>query len=250
MEARWYHTESQSFGPLAVGEIAERIRQTSGRSHFVWTEGMPGWAEAGSAPEFLAALQQAAPRPARDAKADAEAKAASTAPKATLLQRARKELIEYFAISAYLYVCFAALLFYKATVLHSAGVEWVPNGLAIVKALILGKFVLLLQAVKLGEDRKGGVIFAAILKKSLLFTLALIVLTLIEETLVGAFHGRSSREVLSELAGGTLPQAFATSLLMFLILIPYFACREIEDSLGAGVLLKLLTARRSPPTRA
>jgi hypothetical protein len=64
--------------------------------------------------------------------------------------------------------------------------------------------------------------------------------------IVGYFHGRTSQEVLNEMAGGTLPQAFAVSILMLLILIPYFTFRGVADRLGEGVLWKLLTVRISP----
>jgi hypothetical protein len=71
-------------------------------------------------------------------------------------------------------------------------------------------------------------------------------LSVIEEVVVGFVHGREAHEVLGEIAGGTLPQVLATSLLILLIMLPYFAFREISASLGEGKLLKLLTERRSP----
>ena len=84
---------------------------------------------------------------------------------------------------------------------------------------------------------------ADILKKSVLFVVVLIALTVVEEIIVGYFHGRTSQEVLGEMAGGTLPQAFAVSILMLLILIPYFTFRGVADQLGEGALWKLLTER-------
>jgi hypothetical protein len=59
--------------------------------------------------------------------------------------------------------------------------------------------------------------------------------------IVGYFHGRTIQEVLNELAGGTLPQAFALSILMLLILVPYFTFRAVAERLGDGALWKLLT---------
>jgi hypothetical protein len=243
MEAKWYHTESKSAGPLSVAEIVNRIRQSRGQSHFVWTEGMSGWTEASKAAEFLTAFQGAQ---AGRAGSVGVMKLALPPSQETLAARARKELRHYLAISAYLYVCFAALLLYRTAILRGAGFDVTPAGLALVKALILGKFMLVLQTLRIGDDARGdGILLANILKKSLLFTFLLIVLTVIEEMIVGFFHGRTTIEVLSELAGGTIPQAFATGLLMFLILIPYFAYREIANYLGEGELAKLLTARRS-----
>jgi hypothetical protein len=151
-----------------------------------------------------------------------------TPAKATLAQRARRELIEYIVISAYLYIYFGALLAYKATILLSVGVTFAPFGLALVKALISAKFIMLLEALKLGESGKRASPLIDILKKSSLFAVFLIVLTLIEELIVGALHGKVVQEILGEIAGGSLPQALAVGLLIFLIMIPYFTYRELQ----------------------
>ena len=86
--------------------------------------------------------------------ADAETNAALELDRPTLARRARNELIEYLAIAAYLAVCFGALLFYKATILESEGIGFAHLSLAIVKALILGKFVLILEKPQNWEREK------------------------------------------------------------------------------------------------
>jgi hypothetical protein len=86
---------------------------------------------------------------------------------ATLAQRARHGLVEYLAISAYLFVCFSSLLFYKSAILRSEGIEFTAFGLALVKALILGKFILVLQAIKMDErGDKRGILLIDIDRKS------------------------------------------------------------------------------------
>ncbi len=155
--------------------------------------------------------------------------------------------IEYLVVSSYLFVCFGALIFYKASILHGEGIEFTVFGLAIVKALILGKFLLLLEALKIGEDKKHArSALANILTKSLLFSLLLFAMTVVEELIVGHFHGRASREILREIAGGTWQQAVAVAILLFLILIPFFGYQEIAARLGKGKLSKLLTERPRP----
>jgi hypothetical protein len=124
------------------------------------------------------------------------------------------------------------VLAYKATILRSVGVEFAPFGLALVKALISAKFIMLLEALKLGESGKSDYSpLVDILKKSSLFAVFLIILTLIEELIVGAFHGKGVHEILGEIAGGSLPQALAVGLLLFLIMIPYFTFREFQPAL-------------------
>jgi hypothetical protein len=70
------------------------------------------------------------------------------------------------------------------------------------------------------------------------------VLSIVEEVVVGHFHGRGVREVLGEIVGGTMPQAIATGVLMFLVLLPYLAFRRL--ALTFGELPELLFTRRSP----
>jgi hypothetical protein len=244
MEAKWYYSEDgKALGPMSADEIADRISGAENEPHFVWIEGMSDWTDVSVVPEFSTAL----PRTETAlASAGAGTKAAS-AKKASLAQRARHELYEFLVVSAYLYVCFGALIFYKSSILHSEGIAFAAYGVAIAKALILGKFLLTLEAFKIGEDKKHArTALSSILKKSLLFTLLLLVLTVVEELIVGHFHGRAGREVLSELAGGTWQQAVAVAILLFLILVPYFGVQEIKKRLGEGNLMKLLTERPPP----
>jgi len=215
MGGKWYYVaDGKSIGPLSTAEVFQRIVLAKNESHLVWTEGMSDWAEANTRFEFVHAFSEvsAAPAPA----------------KATLAQRARRELIEYIVISAYLYIYFGALLAYKAAILLTVGVTFAPYGLALVKALISAKFIMLLEALKLGENGKPASPLIDILKKSSLFTIFLIVLTLIEELIVGALHGKDVHEILGEIADGSLPQALAVGLLIFLIMIPYFTYRELQ----------------------
>lgn len=248
MRADWYYIEDdETVGPTTLEDIARQIRR-AGQSRFVWTEGMAEWTDAKAVPA-LSQLFRTAAQPSSVTVSGRADMAEPLAPKqATISQRLRNELIEYLAISSYLYVCFGSLMFYKATILQSDGIAFASFGIAIVKALVLGKFILVLHALKIGErqgERQGGasVLLANIFKKSVLFVVVLIALTVVEEIIVGYFHGRTSQEVLGEMAGGTLPQAFAVSILMLLILIPYFTFRGVADRLGEGALWKLLTER-------
>jgi FtsH-binding integral membrane protein len=246
MESQWFYAEKgESVGPLSTEEVFRRIRKAPDAPHLVWAEGLPEWKEAHAVPQFSAAFRKEARAKPTPAEPDREASRPETGAHATIAQRARHELIAYLTVSAYLFIWFAALMFYKATILRGVGIEFAPFGLALVKALILGKFILVLEALKIGDRAKGGsMLIVRILKKALLFTLLLVVLTIIEEIVVGYFHGREARQALSEIGGGTIPQALASSVLMFLVLVPYFAFRQL--ALTKGELPELLFARRTP----
>jgi len=225
MGTKWYYAENgERRGPATSEEIVRLIGQDDAQPALIWAEG----------------VQLATPSAeAKTKKPEAE--------RPTLARRARNELIEYLAIAGYLAVCFGALLFYKAAILESEGVETTRVALAIVKALILGKFVLILQHLKVGHGKIGAsVLILDILKKASIFTILLLILSAAEEVIVGTFHGENAHSALKTMGGGTVPELLATSLLGFLILIPYFAYRDIAAKLGEDALLKLLFARQTP----
>jgi hypothetical protein len=250
MKAAWYHVDNdETVGPNTVEDISEQIRLAGGRSRLVWTEGMSDWTDASAVPAFSQLFQSVSSRFSPESYDRTESNIPSAA--LTLPQRLRHELTEYLVISAYLYVCFGSVIFYKAAILRGHGIEFTSLfGLALVKALVLAKFILILQALRIGEPRNhADALLAGILKTSFLFVVFLIALSVIEEMIVGYFHGKAGRDVLSEMAGGTLTEAFAVGLLMLLILIPYFAFRGVALRLGDGALWKLFTDRDPPASR-
>jgi hypothetical protein len=243
MNAQWYYVENDiTIGPTTLADLAEWLKRAEGEPCFVWTEGMPDWADATTVPAISKLLQSMSARHLSMPRATRSDTAIP--PKATLAPRARHELVEYIGISAYLFVCFGSLLFYKSTILRNDGIEFAAFGLALVKALILGKFILVLQAVKVGvRGDKPGILLFDVLKTSLLFLVCLVALNAIEEVALGLFHGRAAREVLGEMAGGTFPEAVAVCVLLLLVLIPYFSFRGLAFRLGDGVLWKHFTER-------
>jgi GYF domain 2 len=248
MNPDWYYVENDmTTGPTTLADLAERFSRAKNEPYLVWTEGMSDWADATAVPAISRLLQSV---PKRTLSRGPTTRPETMTPqKPTLAQRARHELAEYLAISAYLFVCFGSLLFYKSAILHSDGIEFAAFGLALVKALILGKFILVLQAVGVGErGDKSGILLVEILKKSLLFLILLVTLNAIEEITMGFFHGRATREVLGEMAGGTLREAIAVCALLLLVLIPYFSFRSLAARLGHGVLWKHFTDRGSAQT--
>jgi hypothetical protein len=161
------------------------------------------------------------------------------ASKASIRQRAAHELKEFLIIAAYLYVCFTALAYLKAAILAAQGVAFAPFGFAAVKALICAKFLSLGYVFHLGERYKKHALIWPTLHRSFVFLALLIVLTVLEELIVGYLHHRGFADSVAEIGGGTLHQAIATSIILLLILIPFFAFRSLAEVVGGRVLFRL-----------
>jgi hypothetical protein len=167
----------------------------------------------------------------------------SAASKVPVGDRVIHELRELIVISAYLFVCFAAALELKASILQAHAALLAPLGLAAIKAVICAKFMLLGRVLHIGGQVTKPPLILPTLYRSFAF---LIVLNVIEEAIVGVIHGRTIRDSIADIAGGTWDQIFATSFIVFLILFPYFAFRALGDVVGEKTLVRLYFAPANP----
>jgi hypothetical protein len=157
------------------------------------------------------------------------------------------EFKELVIISVYLYITIGAVIMMKTAVLRTEGVEFIPWGIAIVKAVVLGKFVMLGNLVHVGGRDISGPLVWPTLRKAFSFLVLLAVLTIIEEVVVGLIHHRSIAASLSELFGARLEETLAGYLIMLLVLIPFFAFRVLSEALGEGRLERMFFVERPQP---
>jgi len=160
------------------------------------------------------------------------------------VHRLREELAKYLAVSTYLFVCFAVLLYYRSAILSEFGQHFAPLGTALVKALVLGKFLLIGDAMAVGTRVGARTLLQRIGIRTLLLAVLLVVLTMVEEIVVGLVHDRTPVAALSEFFGRALPEKLAGCLLMLLVLLPLVAYGELRRAIGATKLSSLLRQER------
>jgi hypothetical protein len=160
-----------------------------------------------------------------------------------LKERLREELRKYLIVSVYLYICFVAILLYKASLLSEEGLHYLPFGLAAAKALIIGKFLLIGESVGVGSRIAVPTLLHRIAYRVMLLFILVVALSIAEELVVGWLHHHSVAQTIDELRQKYLPEKLATWLLILLILIPLVAFAEISRALGPGALGRLLKSR-------
>jgi hypothetical protein len=70
--------------------------------------------------------------------------------------------------------------------------------------------------------------------------LFLLILTAVEELIVGLVHGQAFTETIAEFTGRSWLQNLAPSVVMLLVLIPMISFEEIDRVLGDGSLKRML----------
>jgi hypothetical protein len=158
---------------------------------------------------------------------------------ASFRQKALREFKEMAALSLYLYICLGAVLLLKAAVLQDVGVNFAVWGIAAVKALLLAKFMLLGRALELGKRFRDRPLIWPTLYHALMFLILLLVLSTIEEIVVGSIRHRSLSDSLTHVVGDTVFEGIAVCLILFLILVPYSAFVFLADVLGERETFRL-----------
>jgi hypothetical protein len=161
----------------------------------------------------------------------------------TLGSKVVGEFKQLLQIALYMYVCLGALLLYASSV-AGARVEYAHLGYAAVKALLLAKFVLMGHWLHLGERRRNRLLIYSVLYQALAIWLLLVVLSVLEQFVEGAWHGHSFAAGLAELQRNTFGRIFAQTLILLLVLLPYIALRQLSAVLGPGKLKRIFFSAR------
>jgi hypothetical protein len=155
------------------------------------------------------------------------------------------ELKRLFQIFLYMLICVGAILYFRMSIPSKENIGLWHFGYAIVKALLLAKFILLGHMLHIGERLRGRPLFYSSLYQALALCLLLIVLLGLEEGVVALVQGQTIRASIGAVLGSSRHLILAQGLLMFLLLLPYVAFLQLNEALGAGNLKRLFFASRS-----
>lgn len=151
----------------------------------------------------------------------------------------------------YLWVVFVLFFVYKSMILTEERISYVVHGLALINALVMRKFVLIARAFHLGDRANDAPLIYATLLKAALFSAVLAVCKILEDAAVSYYHGKSFSESIADIGGGSLKGIVTLTVLLFVLLIPFFAFSELRRVLGDGKLKQLFfhTRNVSEPTK-
>jgi hypothetical protein len=144
---------------------------------------------------------------------------------------------------------FAVLALHEEVVAAKNGIEYHFYGFAVINAIILGKVMLVAEELDLGNRffknlflRNSPLVYTIVFR-SVAFTLLFFVFDIVEEVLVGLFKGKTVAESYPNIGGGTPRGILSMIVIITVLLIPFFAYREIGKIIGMGKLHSLLFSR-------
>jgi hypothetical protein len=165
------------------------------------------------------------------------------APTRTLKQRAYRGMKEYLIISCYLWVVFGLFVLYKSVILAEHQIAFASHGWALINALALAKVMLIAQELHLADYFKESRLIVPTLFKSATFAIFLGCFKVLEEIVIGLYHGQSFSESI-HIGGGTLEGILTLMALLAILLIPFFGFTELRRVLGEGTIERLFFTSR------
>lgn len=162
----------------------------------------------------------------------------------TLAQRAYHEFKEFLIIVLYLWVVIGLFLLYKSVLLNEEHISSLAKGFAIINALVLGKIILVARALHVGDWSNRWPLIYPTVVKSALFSIVLALFKILEAAVVAWYHHESFQQTIFEFGGGTAKGILTLTLLMFVVLIPFFGFSELQRVLGEGKLAQIFFGPR------
>jgi hypothetical protein len=146
-------------------------------------------------------------------------------------QKAKREFIEYAAVSAYLAAFFCAIVAYTILLLkkYDLSHDALNYTFAIINALIIGKVILIGKMINIARSTEKRPLYQTVLLKSVIYGLLVFGFHILEEFIKRLIHGEPSGTVWHDMHYEDL---IGRSILIFLAFIPLFAFIELRRLIG------------------
>jgi hypothetical protein len=165
--------------------------------------------------------------------------------KPTLKQRVFHGMRRVLVIASYLFVVLSLLDIHKSVILTEHHIDLVEFGLNFINASALAKVILVGQELNFANQLRDAPLIYPTLLKSFAYTVLLACFKIIEVAIVGMFHRSSFAESLAGFAGGSSTRLLSLTVLLFVVLIPFFGFGELRRVFGEEIVMAFLRPRHS-----
>ena len=165
--------------------------------------------------------------------------------KPTLKQRVFHGMRRGLVIVSYLFVVLSLLDIHKSVILAEHHIDLVEFGLNFINASALAKVVLIGQELNFANQFRDAPLIYPTLLKSFAYTVLLACFKITEVAIVGMFHHRSFAESVPGFAGGSWIRFLSLTVLLFVVLIPFFGLGELRRVFGEDIVRVFLRPRQS-----
>ena len=157
-----------------------------------------------------------------------------------LKTRAMREARRFAVMFLYLWAILGVYVLDERVILAQRGTVMTAQGFAFINALILAKVMLVVEDLNLLRWLGPRPLIYPILCDSLLLSILFICFHVIEKLIAAVLAGKSFAESVPAIGGGGFVGLACVAVILFVMLIPFFAFKHVARKLGPGRLNAML----------
>jgi hypothetical protein len=166
-----------------------------------------------------------------------------------LKEKVKKEVAKVFQLTVYFGIWFCALAFLGATTLDERPIPLSIFGIALIKAALCAKFMIVGEALfPIKVNKRHGIVYSLILE-SMFYLLIVIGFNYIESGVHGLIHGKNFIASMAEFGSSNPLHVFAMSIVYWLIVWPYLLLIGFKLSIGSTATLEILFGEKSQSSK-
>src|SRR5688572_17160104 len=150
-------------------------------------------------------------------------------------QKILHELKSYWLLVLYMAIFFGVFTTYRRLLLAHYGINYADYGIAVIRALVLGKVVLVAETLRLGQGYEDKPLIVPTLYKTLLFTVCVAIFDIAEGMLRALIGGLGPTGAVDEVMTRFNYEWLSRALVIFFAFLPLFAVGELRRVMGSGV---------------
>jgi hypothetical protein len=150
-----------------------------------------------------------------------------------------------FALTLYFGAWFCALAFLGATSLDERPIPLSIFGIAIIKAGLCAKFMLIAQAIFPININKSNGIIKSLLLESIFYIFVVLALNYIEAGIEGLMHGKNFIDSMSAFGQKNPLKVLAMTIVYWLIVWPYLVLVGMKLALGTNATVTILFGKKN-----
>ncbi len=154
------------------------------------------------------------------------------------------ELRTFWGNVLYITVFFSIFNDYRRLILAHYNINYEFYGISFIKALVLGKIILIAEHLHLGEGLEKRPLIYPTLYKTALFTLSVAILSIIEAIIRALLKNKGIIDVPDVFIKCFTYEWIAEMLTVFILFIPFFGIKELAKVLGKGKIKELFFHKR------
>jgi len=163
---------------------------------------------------------------------------------AGIKKKIKAEAEQALTLTIYFSIWFCALTLLATTTLDKHPIPLSLFGIAIIKAGLCAKFMLIAQAIFPINVQKSNGIIKSLFLESILYLLVVLGLNYIEAGIEGLMHGKNFLDSMTSFGQKNPLHILAMSLVYWLIVWPYLVLIGMKLALGTNVITTILFGKK------